>query len=118
MSKPDTQLDYGVVDTALYYGATIKQLKFLLAKKGVDISERTIQRAIERDKDKTFTEYRDEHKGGLQLKLTQKAVEMALNGNVSMLIFCLKNLCGWSDKQETEVKNDIKINIDKLDSDL
>ena len=33
MAKPETKFDYKIVDTALYFGATIKQLQFLLENK-------------------------------------------------------------------------------------
>jgi hypothetical protein len=32
------------------------------------------------------------------MKLAQKAVRMALEGNVTMMIFCLKNINQWSDR--------------------
>ena len=115
MAKPETKFDYKIVDTALYFGATIKQLQFLLEKNGLKVHERTIQRAITRDTGRTFEEYRSFHEGGLQLKLIQKAVEMALSGNVAILIFLLKNKCGYSDKVETKMvevsKEDTKILI-------
>jgi hypothetical protein len=115
MAKPEKKLDYKIVDTALYFGATIKQLQFLLEKNGLELHARTIQRAITRDKGRTFEEYRSFHEGGLQLKLIQKAVEMALAGNVAILIFLLKNKCGYSDKVETKMvevsKEDTKILI-------
>jgi len=34
-------------------------------------------------------------------KLQQKALQMAMGGNGTLMVFCLKNLAKWSDKQET-----------------
>ncbi len=36
--------------------------------------------------------------------LVRTALREAKAGNPAMLIFCLKNLCGWADKQEVEQK--------------
>jgi hypothetical protein len=44
---------------------------------------------------------------------------MGENGNVPMLIFSLKNLCGWADKQEQHVDHTgIKINVTKDEAKL
>lgn len=64
-----------------------------------------------------LTELREKRKDSLKLQLKRKAVTMALGGNVAMLIFCLKNLCGWSDNtqivpNETEAKNQIRLAYD------
>jgi hypothetical protein len=64
-----------------------------------------------------MTMYREKRKDSLKIQLKNKAVTMALNGNVSMLIFCLKNLCGWSDNvqpvpEPEEAKNRIRLAYD------
>ena len=71
-------------------------------------SEDTIDRRIKEKHNKTFAEYRDIKMSGVKIKLQQKAIAMGLGGNVTMLIFCLKNLCEWSDKQDTTIKTDDK----------
>lgn len=64
-----------------------------------------------------MTMYREKRKDSLKVQLKRKAVTMALGGNVSMLIFCLKNLCGWSDNvqpvpEPEEAKNRIRLAYD------
>lgn len=84
----------------------------------MDVSEDTIERRIKAKHNMGFTAY---HKLKLQrtgLKLQQKAIEQALAGQPAMMIFCLKNLAGWSDKLDTNLSAKIEINIDKDDSRL
>lgn len=64
-----------------------------------------------------MTEYREKQRDTLKVSLKGKAVTMALAGNVPMLIFCLKNLCGWADTvqqvPDTEsAKNQIRLAYD------
>jgi hypothetical protein len=64
-----------------------------------------------------LTELREKRKDSLKIQLKRKAVTMALGGNVSMLIFCLKNLAGWSDNVQPvpsteEMKNTIRLAYD------
>ena len=54
----------------------------------------------------TFEEYKDSKMDRTRLKLQQKAIIMANNGNATMMIFCLKNLCKWSDKIEDKIAID------------
>ena len=119
MGRKKIELDYKIVDTALYYGATMKQVQFLLERNGTTLDIKTIERRIKADKGMLFTEYIDKHKEGLKLKLVQKAVEMAFSGNSTIMIFCLKNLCAWHDgNKEINDGKPIAITIDKQDAKL
>ena len=66
-----------------------------------------------------FSEYKELRSQGIALKLQQKAIKMALEGNnTTMLIFCLKNIANWSDKNEVietdkEIKVVVQNNADK-----
>lgn len=65
-----------------------------------------------------LTDLREKRKDSLKIQLKRKAVTMALGGNVSMLIFCLKNLAGWSDNVQPvvvpeEAKNQLRIAYDR-----
>ena len=58
-----------------------------------------------------FSAYRDQKMAHTRFSLIQKAIRMALAGNNNtMMIFCLKNLCRWSDAgQLDEDIKDLKI---------
>lgn len=65
-----------------------------------DCSEDTISRHIEKIEGLSFYEFRDRYLGLTRIKLQQKAIQMALAGDRTMLIFSLKNLSGWKDSPE------------------
>ena len=50
----------------------------------------------------TFREFRDQNMVHTRHDLIRTALSKAKQGDNIMLIFCLKNLCGWSDKPEKE----------------
>ena len=71
-----------------------------------------------------FEEIRDIKSANIRYPLIQKAIQMAMGGNATMMIFCLKNMCGWTDspKDLQEIKEDVQkltISFQKLsDEDL
>lgn len=103
MGAPKKVVPMELVAVACDYNATAKQVLASLRSQGYDISLNTLEREIRRLYDCTFGEYRDKRVDQTRLRLVQKAVQMALDGNVTMLIFCLKNLCGWKDKTEEQL---------------
>lgn len=97
-----------------------KSMKLMDCADILECSEDTIERYIRAEFDMTFAEYRDKKMSGTRLRLVEKAFELADKGNVVILIFCLKNLCGWMDKIENEESSKLtkdliieKINGDK-----
>jgi uncharacterized protein YbcV (DUF1398 family) len=88
-----------------------KQIKALMRLKPTladtaaffECAERTIERFIREHFDLSFVEFRDQNMVHTRLNLIRKAVSKAESGDNTMLIFCLKNLCGWKDKQPEEV---------------
>lgn len=107
------QLDWATIDGILQFAATKKQCAAIL-----EVSEDTIDRRIKEQKKMTFEDYKETKLGITKIKLQQKAIKMGLDGNPAMLIFCLKNLCGWSDKNEETHTSKIEIKIDKEDGKL
>lgn len=57
----------------------------------------TLAKYIRKQYNSTFTEFRDKMMLPVRLSLMEKAVDMAKSGDRTMLIFTLKNYCGWSD---------------------
>jgi len=98
--RPKKPVPMDTVDAACQLNATANQVRQILASQGFIISHDTLVREIERIHKMSFAEYRDQKVDLTRLKLVQKAVKMALDGNVVMLIFCLKNMCNWRDKVE------------------
>lgn len=89
-------IDWKTLDALLQFKVT---LKFCAEYLGVSID--SIQRRCKEEKLMTFEEYHQSKLARTATKLQQKAIEMALGGDRTMLIFCLKNLAGWADKVES-----------------
>lgn len=90
-----------VLETSLSYRSTLKgavDRQKLIA--GFNMSISTIQRFCVKTYGVPFEEAKDIFSSDIPLQLIAKAVDLALAGNATMLIFCLKNLCGWKDNPD------------------
>ena len=58
----------------------------------------TIERRIKENTGLSFAAFRFKKGFSLRKRLQEKALSMAFSGDKTMLIFCLKNICGWGDK--------------------
>lgn len=85
-----------------------------------ECSESTIHRFIQDTFNLKFKEFRDRHMVHTRHDLVRKAIAMAMDSNVPMLIFCLKNLCAWKDRpdpfddEKEEGKQPIVLSEDQL----
>lgn len=70
-----------------------------------ECSADTVERHIKRTHALTFAAFRDQNMVHVRLKLVQLALKKAETDKI-MLIFCLKNLCGWADKIERDDAGD------------
>lgn len=85
----------------------------------LDCHENTIKNHIKKRYGLSFTEYSEKKLSRTKVKLVQKAIEMALAGNTTMMIFSLKNICKWNDNNETSIDlSKVNITIDKTDNEL
>lgn len=108
------ELNYDKLDALLQFKVPLRFVAEYL-----EVSVDTVQRRIKEDKGMTFEDYAALKLQRTAVKLQQKAIEMALGGNTTMMIFSLKNLANWADKLETTIdQKTIQINIDKTDSEL
>lgn len=80
-----------------------------------EVSEDTIERYIKRTYKITYAEFGDQNMVHTRFDLVRTAIRQAKSGNTAMLIFCLKNMCGWADKQEISTPSEgIKINYEEV----
>ena len=71
------------------------------------VSEDVIERRIKEKYECTFTEYRARRMGPMKIRLAQKLIQLALNGDRGCLIFACKVFLGWSDKPIEEQNKEI-----------
>jgi hypothetical protein len=91
----------------------IKQLKAICRLKPtlkdcaafLDIHPRTVETWIRETYDQTFTEFRDQNMVHTRFMIIRKIIEKCSHGDKTMLIWASKNLCGWSDKLDSDVKS-------------
>ena len=111
MGQPKKMVDYKVLNALLQFKVT---LDFCADHLGM--SRDSIMRRIKEDHGMSFTEYHALKMQHTATKLQQKAIEMALKGNTTMMIFALKNIAKWSDKVDETVTQKLQIHIDKEDA--
>ena len=106
-------IDWHNLDSILEFGARLKDCEEI-----VGVSQDTLQRRIKEKCGLTFTEYRDLKMSKMRMKLLQKQYDVAMKGNVSMLIWLGKQHLGQKDKHENTNLGKLEINIDKQDKGL
>jgi AraC-like DNA-binding protein len=77
-----------------------------------DCSEDTIERRCKEWEGMKFAEFRDKYMVEARFDLIRKALKMA-EKSPAVMIFCLKNLCKWSDNPEGG-EDDEKENVIQL----
>lgn len=70
------------------------------------ISYDTLARRIKEKYSCSFAEYRNKKKEPMRVNLLKKQYDVAMSGNVTMLIWLGKNELGQTDKQESVISND------------
>lgn len=111
MPQPKKKFSWEELNALLQFKVS---MVFVADYLGVSID--TIRRRIKEEHDMTFTEYHELRISRTATKLQQKAIEMALKGDRTMLIFALKNLAKWADKIENKsevIAEGIKVNFVK-----
>lgn len=76
----------------------------------LDVSQDTIIRYIEKTYKTSYANFREQNMVHTRFSLIRTALKQAESGNTAMLIFCLKNMCGWTDKNEN-INHDSNIQV-------
>lgn len=97
------ELDYKVFDALCQYKATT--LEFAADYLGISMS--TISSRLKEDHSTTFEKYHELKMGRISNKLQEKAIQMALQGDRTLLIFCLKNYSKWQDKVDIDITHQV-----------
>lgn len=100
------ELNWEVLDAMLSLGAELIDCRDKL-----QMSDDTIQRRIKEKTGLTFSEYRKEKMAGIRQRLRQKQIDVALKGNVTMLIWLGKQYLGQVEKIENDLSGDMKETI-------
>jgi len=105
------KIDPVLLDTILKFGANC-----LECADTFNCSEDTIARYVKRKYKMTFAEYSNKRKSTVRLKLREKQIQMALNGNITMLIFLGKNMLGQSDHSTiTQTSNVVQLKYNLME---
>lgn len=94
--RPEAQIDKRIFEAIM----GIPFVTYSSACEVLGVSQSTLQRWVHRTYGKRFEQVKAEKLEGMKLKLMGKQYELAMKGNVPLLIFLGKNLLGQSDKQE------------------
>ena len=112
MARPQIEIDQIKLEALMRFKPTLEDCAAFFR-----CSPDTIERRIkdytmtdEKPDGLSFAEFRDQNMVHTRFNLVRKALSKADAGDNVMLIFCLKNLCGWKDKQPDE-NDQININI-------
>lgn len=100
MGRPEKSFDekdWKILDNAIIWGSEIYCADTL------KVSVSTLENRIRERHNCTFNEYKDKKKEPLRLNLFNKQYQVAMQGNVSMLIWLGKNELKQSDKTESNV---------------
>ncbi len=97
MGRPTIEIDMKQLAALMRFKPTLEDTAAFFKCSGD-----TIERRIKDETGLTFAEFRDQNMVHTRFSLIRKAIQKGENGDNTMLIFCLKNLCGWRDKQPDE----------------
>ena len=107
MPRPKTAISFQQLTSLMRMKPTLEDAAAFFS-----CSPDTIERFIKDKSGLSFAEFRHQKGVSSRFALIRKAQEKALSGDNCMLIFCLKNLCGWADKPQYDAGE--KLTVIKL----
>lgn len=70
-----------------------------------ECSHDTIERYARKTFKMSYASFREQNAVHTRFSLVRTALQQAQSGNTAMLIFCLKNLCGWKDRHDIGISS-------------
>lgn len=113
MGRPKIELDWTQFDSLCGIQCSLVEIAAYF-----NCSEDTIERRVKEEHGVTFAEYFATKRGKGKVALRRKQYEVALSGNVPMMIWLGKQYLGQQDKQENTGERPINIIISKDDESL
>jgi hypothetical protein len=112
MGRPVKEFDWGLVDSLCGLNASMDYVcERLIAKDGVEYNAKSLnskrqhlERKIKNRFGITFVQYREKKIDPMRISVLKKQYEVAMAGNVTMLIWLGKQLLGQTDVEKSEVK--------------
>lgn len=101
MARPKMKIDQHQLESLCRLNPTLKDCAAFFK-----CSEDTIERRAKAWGYESFADLRNQNMVHTRLMLIRTAVKKAEGGCKTMLIFCLKNLCGWHDNQKVDLSSD------------
>lgn len=106
MGATRVEIDWKLLERTLERFGTLEDVACVLG-----CSEDTIQRRVKEKYDVTFAVYSKKKRAKGRMSLRVKQFEVAMDGNVSMLIWLGKNHLEQSDRQDMKIKADVDGNV-------
>lgn len=114
MARPRKVIDWNEVDKLCFLQCTRQEVAWFL-----DISTDTLDRTIKRDKNMSFAAYFEQKASKGRISLRRKQYEIAMHGNVTMLIWLGKQWLNQTEKVEQKVETNVpEIKIGWADEDV
>ena len=99
--RPKAEINWNELNAMLKFDASARY-----CANELKIARETLEKRIRSEHGMTFGEYKDMIMDDTRQKLRSVAIGKALKGENVMLIFCLKNLCGWADQPQRDEKSE------------
>lgn len=104
MGAPKIEIDLKQLQALMRFKPSLEDCAAFFKCSGDTVERRIKEHTIsdENPNGLTFAEFREQNMVHTRFGLVRTALKKADGGDNVMLIFCLKNLCGWKDKQPGE----------------
>ena len=113
MSRPKKMVDWEQFDKLCSMQCPIREIASWF-----DMTTDTLEARIREEHNCSFSDIFEQKRGKGKISIRRKQYDVAMSGNVTMLIWLGKQYLGQADKQEVSQNTEIKMLIDEDDAKL